>query len=58
MADILPVKPWGKVNKDNLLKLINTGRIDITKTANIDYIKKDEHDYFHRHNSHNFRCNF
>ncbi len=58
MADVPPVKPWGKADKKNLQKLINTGKFDITKTTNIEYIKKVRHDHFCHRNSHNFRHNF
>jgi hypothetical protein len=39
MGDAPPVKPWGIANKNNLLqKLIEKGKVDITKTAGAAHI--------------------
>ena len=58
MADAPPVKPWGQVDKDLLQKLINRGKVDITRTGDTDYIDRICHKYFRPRDSHNFRRNF
>ena len=58
MADAPPVKPRGQVDKDLLQKLINRGKVDITRTCDTDYIDRIWHKYFRPRNSHNFRRNF
>jgi hypothetical protein len=58
MANAPTVKPWGKEDKDHLQKLIDQGKVDITKTANIDYIDIVWHKYFWVRDNHNFCRNF
>jgi hypothetical protein len=43
MADAPPIKPWGQNDKDLLQKLINRGKIDITRTGDTDYIDRIHH---------------
>jgi hypothetical protein len=38
MAYAPPVKPWGKADKKYLQKLIDMGKVNITKTADGAYI--------------------
>ena len=58
MADAPPVKPWGQNDKDLLQKLINRGKIDITRTGDTDYIDRIRHKYFRPRDTLNFRRNF
>jgi hypothetical protein len=58
MADAPAVKPWGQKDKELLQKLIDEGKVDITKTANCDYINSVWHKYFQMQSNHNFRRNF
>jgi hypothetical protein len=53
-----PIKPWGKADKNNLQKLIDMEKVDITKTADAAYINQVRHDHFRHHKTKNFRCNF
>ena len=54
MADAPPVKPWGQNDKDLLQKLINRGKIDITRTGDTDYIDRIRHKYFRPRDTLNF----
>ncbi len=38
MADALAVKPWGIDNKKKLQQLIDNGKVDISRTEDINYI--------------------
>ncbi len=58
MADAPPIKPWGQKQKDDLQKLIDTGKVDITKTDDFDYIDQVRHKYFRERKVDNFRRNF
>jgi hypothetical protein len=58
MADVPIVKPWGQEDKELLQKLIDKNKVDITKTANCDYINSVRHKYFQMQSNHNFRSNF
>ncbi len=58
MADAPPVKPWGKADKQYLQKLIDTGKVDITKSVDGAYIDQVRLDHFCRRNSNNFRQKF
>ena len=40
MADAPPIKPWEQIDKDLLQKLINRGKVDITRTGDTDYIDR------------------
>jgi hypothetical protein len=57
-GDAPSVKPWGQIDKDLLQKLINRGKVDITRTGDTDYIHKIRYKYFRPHDRHNFRRNF
>jgi hypothetical protein len=46
MADAPAVKPWYKDDKNKLQKLIDDGKVDITKTEDTDYIDSIRHKYF------------
>ena len=41
-----PVKPWGKIDKKLLQKLIDRGKIDITRVGDTEYIDRIRHKYF------------
>jgi hypothetical protein len=43
MADAPPVKPWGQNDKELLQKLIDRGKLDITRTGDTDYIDRIHH---------------
>jgi hypothetical protein len=58
MADAPPVKPLGQNDKDLLQKLINRGKIDITRTGDTDYIDRIRHKYFRPRDTLNFQRNF
>ena len=58
MADAPAVKPWCKDDKDKLQKLIDNGKVDISKTDNIEYIDSIRHKYFRERGNLNFRRNF
>ena len=58
MADAPPVKPWGQVDKELLQKLINRGKVDITRSGDTDYIDRIRHKYFRPRDTLNFRRNF
>ncbi len=58
MADAPTVKPWCKDDKDKLQKLIDNGKVDITKTTDTDYIDSVRHKYFRDRKVDNFRRNF
>ena len=51
-------KPWCKDDKDKLQKLINDGRINITRTEDIQYIDRVRHSHFHERDPVNFCRNF
>ena len=57
-ADAPSVKQWGKEDKDKLQKLIDDGKIDITKTDDTQYIDRVRHNHFRERDSVNFRRNF
>ena len=50
------VKPWGIDNKQYLQKLINKGKVDITRTDH-NYIHRVHHKYFRHRKKVNFRRN-
>ena len=58
MADAPAVKPWCKDDKDKLQKLIDNGKVDITKMDNIEYIDTIRHKYFCERDNLNFHRNF
>jgi hypothetical protein len=58
MANAPPVKPWGIADKRHLQKLINKGKVDITKTADGDYIDQVRLNHFRHREAKNFRRNF
>ncbi len=58
MANAPTLKPWCQDDKDKLQKLINDGKVDITKTTDTDYIKSVCHKYFQDRKVDNFRRNF
>jgi len=57
-ADAPAVKPWCKDDKDRLQRLIQDGRVDITKTDDTSYIDRVRHTHFRERDSLNFRRNF
>ena len=60
MADVAApsVKPWCKDDKGKLQKLIDDGRIDITRTKDIQYIDRVQHSHFRERDLVNFHRNF
>ena len=58
MDDAPAVKPWGPLNKETLQKLIDKGKVDITRTGDLAYIDQVKQKYFRGHDKHNFRRNF
>ena len=58
MADAPSLKPWCKEDKQKLQNLIEKGKVDITKTADIEYIDSIRHKYFRKRKADNFRRNF
>ena len=52
------VKPWSKANKDFLQELIDTGKVDIGRSADTNYIDRIRAKYFRDRDEHNFRRNF
>ncbi len=60
MADVAApsVKPWCKDDKGKLQKLINDGRINITRTEDIQYIDRVQHSHFRERDPVNFCRNF
>jgi hypothetical protein len=52
------VKPWCKDDNDRLQRLINDGRINITRTEDIQYIDRVRHSHFCERDPVNFRRNF
>jgi hypothetical protein len=52
------VKPWGKEGRDTLQKLIDDGKVDITKTDDTDYIDRVRLQYFRQRDRDNCRRNF
>ena len=53
-----PVKPWSSANKKYLQSLIDTGKVDITRSADTTYIDSVRVKYFRERDEHNFRRNF
>jgi hypothetical protein len=52
------VKPWGQKQRDDLQDLIDSGKVDITRTRDTDYIDRVRHQYFRERDRENFRRNF
>ena len=58
MADAPTVKPWGNDDKKKLQQLIDGGKVDISRTEDINYIDSVRFKYYHKHGNVNFHCNF
>ncbi len=58
MYDAPVVKPWGPLDKETLQKLIDKGKVNITRTKDLAYIDQVKQKYFRGRNKHNFRHNF
>lgn len=58
--DIEPpaVKPWSKANKNFLQELIDTGKVDIGRSSETNYIDRVRAKYFRDRDELNFRRNF
>ena len=52
------VKPWGSEDKELLQKLIDQGKVDITRTDDLAYIDQVKHKHFRSRETYNFCCNF
>jgi len=57
-ADAPAIKPWCKEDKHRLQRLIDDGRVDITRTNDIEYIDRVRHAHFRERDPVNFRRNF
>jgi hypothetical protein len=53
-----PLKPWVIADKQHLQKLINKGKVDITKIAEGDYIDQVRLNHICHQEAKNFRHNF
>ena len=53
-----PVKPWSNANKDFLQELIDTGKVDIGRSANTNCIDRVRAKYFRDRDEHNFCRSF
>ena len=58
MDDAPTVKPWGSDDKQLLQKLIDQGKVDITRTDDLAYIDRVKHKHFRTRETYNFRRNF
>jgi len=58
MDDAPAVKPWGSDDKQLLQKLIDQGKVDITRTDDLAYIDRVKHKHFRTRKTYNFRRNF
>ncbi len=58
MANDPPQKALGQVDKEYLQDLIDKGKVDITRTADLKYINQVRDKYFLGRDSINFRRNF
>ena len=59
MDNVQPtVKPWSTANKNYLQELIDTGKVNIGRTADTRYIDSVRARYFRDRDEHNFRRNF
>jgi hypothetical protein len=58
MHDAPAIKAWGKVDREQLQKLINQGKVDITQTNDLAYIDWVKHKHFRPRETYNFRRNF
>jgi hypothetical protein len=58
MDDAPAVKPWGSEDKELLQKLIDQGKVDITRTDDLAYIDRVKHKHFRTRETYNFRRNF
>jgi hypothetical protein len=58
MVNVPAVKQWCQDDKNKLQKLIGNGKVDISKTDNIDYIDRFKHNFFRKRDNANFRRNF
>ena len=58
MADAPAVKPWGIDNKKKLQQLIDSSKVDTSRTEDIDYIDSVWFKYYCERDNVNFRRNF
>ena len=58
MADAPTVKPWGIDDKKKLQQLIDDGKVDISRTEDINYIDSVCFKYYREHDKANFCRNF
>jgi hypothetical protein len=58
MADVPQVKKWGKQEKQLLAKLIKTGKVDLSRKNDVEYIDQVRFKYYHERDYRNFRRNF
>ena len=58
MADAPAVKLWGIDDKKKLQQLINDGKVDISRTEDIDYIDSVRFKYYRKCDKANFCRNF
>ena len=58
MDDAPAIKPWGSEDKELLQKLIDQGKVDITRTNDLAYIDRVKTKHFRTRETYNFRHNF
>ena len=58
MADAPTVKPWSIDDKKKLQQLIDSGKVDISRTEDIDNIDSVHFKYYRERDNVNFRRNF
>ena len=58
MADAPAVKPWSIDDKKKLQQLIDDGKVDISRTEDINYIDSVRHEYYSERDNVNFCRNF
>ena len=58
MANAPAVKPWGIDDKKKLQQLIDDGKVNISRTEDIDYINSVRFKYYRKRDKANFRRNF
>ena len=58
MADAPTVKPWSIDDKKKLQQLIDSGKVDISRTEDIGYIDSVRFKYYRERDNVNFRRNF
>ncbi len=58
MANAPQVKKWGKQEKQLLAKLVKTGKVNLSRKNDVEYIEQVRFKYYCEHDDRNFRQNF